>query len=676
MTISSPGIGSNLDVNAIVTQLMAIESQPLTAIDTKTQTIQSKISAMGAVKSTLSAFKDAIAGLSSTSGLQPFTSTSSDAASVNIAMSGTGAAASGYSVSVQSVAQSQKLVTAGRASSALPVGQGQITFDFGTITGGTLDANGKYSGAEFSVGATPSKTVTIDPGATSLSDIRDAINRANIGVTASIVNDGSASPYRLVLTDSTTGKTNSMRITVDGDSALGDLLAHDPSSSSPDGQALTETRTAADAQFTVDGVRMTRSTNSITDVIDGATVTLVKPTSSAPVNLTVATNADGVATSVKKFVDAYNQVAQTLKNATAYDPTTKAAATLNGDATIRVLQAQLHSLLTTPLSGTGTPIGRLFDIGVQMKADGSLSLDNTKLKNVLSANPTSVASVFAEVGTPTDDAISFVTAGTKTTAGDYAVTIGKLATQGQVVGSAAAGLTVTAGQDDTLDISLNGVTATIKLSAGTYSSSALASELQSKINAAPAFSSAGLGVTVTAAGGVLAIRSTAYGSASTVGVSTSASSSNPALFFGSAPTAAGGSDVTGTINGVAAVGSGQFLTGATGDASEGLKLRVTGGQESVSRGSVHYAQGYAFQLTRALDQILGTDGAIANATKGFNASVTQLSKDRTAISTRLTSVEARLRKQYTALDTLMGQSTSTSSYLTQQFAALANQTSS
>jgi len=212
MGISTPGIGSGLDVNGIVTKLMSIEQQPLTALNSKVASYQAQLSGYGQIKSALSQFQSAVQGLSSPSQFQSLTATLADA-TVATASASTGATPGTYALEVTSLAQAQKLVAAGQASTSATIGSGSATtlsFDFGTIAGGTL-SNGTYTGASFTSNGAGTKTVTINASNNSLSGIRDAINSANIGVSATIVNDGSASPYRLVLTDSTTGKTNSMR---------------------------------------------------------------------------------------------------------------------------------------------------------------------------------------------------------------------------------------------------------------------------------------------------------------------------------------------------------------------------------------------------------------------------------------------------------------------------------
>jgi flagellar hook-associated protein 2 len=669
MAISSPGIGSNLDVTGIVAKLMAVESQPLATINTKTAAAQAKISALGAVKSALSTFQSTIAGMANPSVLQPLTSSSSDSTVANVIL-GAGAVAANYSLTVTQLAQSQKLASAGQLSVQSKIGSGTLSFDFGTIAGGAMDANGKYGGANFTSTGAGLKDVVIDPNNTSLSGIRDAINKAGVGVTASIFNDGSSAPYRLILTDTSTGKANSMKISVSGDVALSQLLSHDPSATITS-QAMSETQTAKDALFTIDGLSLSKPTNSVNDAITGVTLNLLK-TSTTPVSLSMTSNASFISGAITKFVSAYNQVNATLKQSSVYNPTTKVAAILNGDPAIRGLQSQIRAVMTAPIKGGSNVTSLLFQVGVHMQKDGILSIDSTKLNTAIANDAASVTSLFSAVGSSTDNQVSFNSAGTNTKPGAYAINVSQLAKQAIFSSSAPSGLTVTAGSNDAMQVQLNGVTGNIQLDAGTYTAASLASAIQTKINSVPAFSAAGLSITASMTGAnndTLSLTSNNYGSSSSIGF-TSVVGGNLSYFFGDTPSAAIGSDVSGAIDGISTLGSGQFMTGAPGSNANGLKLQILGGSAG-NRGTVNYSQGYAYQLNDLLTKALATTGSIDSETSGLNSSITQLGKNRAALSTRLASIQARYQAQFTSLDLLLGKMTTTSSYLTQQLAVIA-----
>ncbi len=666
MAIAAPGIGSSLDVNSIVTQLLNIERQPITVLDQREAGIQAKITAFGTLQGALSSFQTAAQGLSDASKFLAYNASSGDSTVASVSASSIATAAS-YALDVTTLAQAQKLVTVGQASANATVGNGTLTFDFGTISGGTFDSvTGKYTGAGFASNGGATKTVTIDSTNNSLQGIRDAINSANIGVAASIVNDGNAtSPYRLVLTPTNSGAANSLKISVSGDAALSNLLAQDVS---PGGtQNLAQTITAQNATFKVDGVAITKSSNTVSDVIPGVTINLLKPASST--TLTVSRNTQTVQNSVQAFVKAYNDVNKNLTTVSAYNTATQQGAILQGDSSVRNIQNQIRNTLNSTIAGLGGNLTALNQIGVSFLKDGTLSLDSTKLQSAVDNNFTDIASLFAAVGKSSDSLVSFLGSDANTRPGSYAVSITQVATQGKSIGATdvSGGVTIS-GANNTLNVSIDGVAATLTLDSGTYTATALATQIQSKINGASALSSAGASVSVAVNGATLAINSNRYGTGSLVTVT---GGSAQASVFGTGVETSG-VDVAGTIGGVAATGVGQTLTGA-GDAS-GLRLNITGGSVG-SRGSVNFSQGYAYQLDKLVNNFVGASGVIAARTNGLNKSVTDISNQRDALNLRLTGVEARLRAQFTALDTLVSKFTATGSFLTQQLANLPGFTS-
>lgn len=664
MGITSTGIGSNLDVEGIIKQLMAVEKQPLTRLATKEASHQAKLSGFGTLKSVMAQFQSAVKGLSDPSKFQNVRTTIADTSVATV--SGTSSATPGtYALEVTKLAQAQKLVAAGQTSENAAIGKGTITIDFGTVSGGTFDGDtGKYSGATFTSNGSGAKTITIDDTNNSLVGIRDAINKANIGVTASIVNDGGASPYRLALSVGNTGKTNSLKISVsgepDGSTGLSTLLNHDPAG----GQALSETATAQNAEFEIDGIAISKASNTVTDVIAGLTLNLSKTNVDSTTNITVARDTASVASSVNAFVKAYNEISQTLKNAMAYNADTKTAAILNGEASVRGIQTQLRSVFSAPVAGGVSAFTLLSQVGVSLKKDGLLAVDDAKLQTALSANFNEFAGLFAAAGKASDSLVSYSSSTDKTQPGSYAVNITRLATQGTVSGKANAGMEIT-GDNDTVQVQLDGIPATVKLAHATYANAAaLAAELQSKINGANEFASAGSSVKVIESGGKLTITSNRYGSASNISIGGTAMET---LGFAESIVTAG-VDVAGTINGFEASGSGQSLTSSVGDSS-GISIKITGGALG-NRGTVNYSQGYAYQFDKLAETLLGSDGPIASRIDGINKSIKSLEKDEERINTRLVAVEKRYRAQFTALDTLMSKMTSTATFLTQQLANL------
>jgi len=666
MAISSPGLGSNLDVNSIVTQLLSIERRPITVLDQREAGIQAKITAFGTLQGALSSFQTAAQGLSSASKFLAYTANSGDSTIATLSASSIAAPAS-YALDVTTLAQAQKLVAVGQANANTTVGNGTLSFDFGTISGGTFSSvSGKYTGAAFASNGSGTKTVTIGSSNNSLQGIRDAINSAQIGVSATIVNDGNAAtPYRLVLTSTNSGQANSLKISVSGDAALSDLLAQDVS---PGGtQNLSQSVTAQNATFKVDGVSISKSSNTISDVISGVTINLQKPAAST--TLTVARDTQTVQNSVQAFVKAFNDVNQTLVDLSAYNTTSQQGAILQGDSSVRNIQNQIRNTLNATITGLGGNLTALNQIGVSFLKDGTLALDSSKLQSALDNNFSDIAGLFAAVGKSSDSLVGFLGSGANTHPGNYAVSISQVATQGKSVGATdvSGGVTIT-GANNTLNVNIDGVAATLTLDSGTFTASALATLIQSKINGSATLANAAVSVSVAVSGNALAITSNRYGSASQVTITGGTAQST---VFGTG-TDTSGVDVAGSIGGVLAIGSGQTLTG-NGDAN-GLRLNITGGSVG-SRGSVNFSQGYAYQLDKLVNNFVGTGSVISARTDGLAKSVTVIGTQRDALNLRINNLEIRLRSQFTALDTLISKFAATGSFLTQQLANLPGFTS-
>ncbi|MBU9576899.1 flagellar filament capping protein FliD [Ralstonia mannitolilytica] len=664
--ISIPGIGTSIDVNTLVTSLMKVESQPLTLLQNQQTSYQTQLSAVGNLKSSLATFQTAMAGLSSVSNFSAMKASGYDASILSASLTGSAPAGS-YAVNVTQLAQSQVLAAQGQASATAAIGSGSsttISFSFGSVSGGTF-ANGKYSGATFTQnGNLPGGSITIDSSNNTLSGIRDAINSANLGVSASIVNDGSGNPYRLVLTSTAGGSNSEMKVSVSGDATLQSLLSQDPSGT----QNMTEVTTGQNALATINGITVQSPTNTLSNVVDGTSFTLSKTGSTT---VTVANDPTATTNAVVNFVKGYNALRVSLNSLTNIDTANSANnGPLAGDVSTKALINQITDVLGQAI-GNGA-YQSLGSIGVTMGSDGTLSIDNTKLANAIAASPSQVAGLFAGAGTSTDAQLSVPKFADSTKSGTYAVTVSQLATQGSLKGSAAANTTITAGVNDSLSVTVSGIATNITVPAGSYTASSLAAQIQSQINGSAALQNAKINVSVSAdASGVLTFTNSQYGSNSSISISGNGASS----LVGGSPTAVTGQDVQGTINGVAAVGSGQNLYGATGTAVDGLTVQVTGGALG-SRGSVTVQRGYAAQLNTVATNLLSTTGLVQNETDAINSSLSSIAGRITAMQRQLDAKQALYYSQFNALSALVASMTNTSNYLTTQLAALQKQTSS
>ncbi len=663
-TISSLGVGSGLDIASIVEQLVAAESVPKeNLLNAREAELQAELSAVGTFKAALSSFQGTFSSLSTATAFRQATAASSDSSVFTASASGEAIPGS-YSIEVTDLAQAHKLASKAFTNTTDTVGTGDLTFRFGTYDS---DLNTFTANPERTI-----ESITIDGTNNSLEGIRDAINAADIGVSASIVNDGSG--YRLMFKSDSTGADNSIEITVndtgDGDhlndSGLSQL-AFDPTAAGVGtGKNLTQTSAAQDASFSIDGLPMTRSTNDVTGAIEGVNLTLKGETSGTPALLTVSAITSTASNNVQAFVNAYNELETSLDQLTGYNATTDQAGALLGDSLVNGALNGIRNLITGSITGLSGQYTSLAQLGISFQADGSLELDASTLNQALEDDPDAVARVFAAVGTPTDSLVDYVSSTSDTLVGDYAVNITQLATQGSFTGVAAGGFPLTVdATNDTFEIKVDGVqSGVISLTQATYATGAeLATQLQSRINADSELKAQGVTVTVQFDTDHFVITSDSYGSTSKVEF-TAVEGGGLGL---SVATGTDGVDVAGTIGGVAALGSGQQLTG-TGDA-DGLKLEITGGALG-SRGTVSFTRGMADLLDTFMETYLGDDNIIDSRTDGINTRIDSVEDDREDLALRIQQLEARYIAQFTALDLLLNQLQATSSYLTQQLANL------
>lgn len=661
MAIQSQGIGSNLDVNSIVTQLMTVERRPLSLLAIEAQGYRGRISAWGSLKSALATFQTAVKSLDSAAKFQARTTSVGDT-SLLAATAGAAASPGVHGIEVSLLAQQQKLASAAYAAPLDPVGTGTLTIQYGTHDTGanTFTLNPAKAAQSIAIGA----------GQDSLAAVRDAVNQAGLGISASIVNDGSGS--RLVLSSKDSGAANGLRITVsdddgnDTDQSGLSRLAYDPTLAAGSGRNLTQTVAAQNASLTIDGISVSKTSNTFDDALPGVTLTLLKAAPGAPTNLNVSRDGAKTKEAVEGFVSAYNDLARTISDLTRYDPATKQAGALQGNGAAQAIQSRLRGTLSGSIPSAGA-FNTLPQVGVSFQKDGTLALDATKLQAAIEAHGDDIAQLFARAGRASDSRILYLGAGSGTQAGDFAVNVTQVAMRGTLTGDTAAGLTITAGVDDQLSLFVDGVAATVTLGAGTYASAAaLAAEVQSRLNGAEGLVQAGVGVQVTQSAGVLQVTSSRYGSASAVSAPTGSAATG---LFGLVPGAIAGVDAAGTINGAQATGSGQTLTGAAGDPSEGLRLAAAVPAPG-AYGMVRYSVGFATQLATLAEGYLANGSGIGERIEGLNASLNANARRQDAFNARLVDIEARMRAQYTALDLMMSRMSRTSTYLTQQLANL------
>ena len=377
-SISSPGIGSGLDVTSIVSKLMEVEKRPLSLLQTKASTLQSKVSAYGQVKSALAGLYDAAKALTDTDTWKSKTITSSNANALTATVGST-ALAGNFAVQVNALAKAQTL-NSGVVPTGSAIGEaGKLRFETGTWS---------TDGTTFTGAGSP---VTIDIAATdTLADIAGKVNSQASGLTAVVVKGTSGD--QLLFRGTTTGAASGFSVSAldaAGDDTLtaGSALLkldYDQVGKANGTSGMTQTAAAANASLSIDGIAVSSATNTVTSAVEGITLNLVTEGASSLVS--VVTDTQSMKTKIEGFRDAYNKLNNLLAGLTKYDQASKSAQPLQGDGTAVGLQSALRGMIGTPGPASGS-LNYLTDMGLQLQRDGTLSLDNTKLTSALSDLP-------------------------------------------------------------------------------------------------------------------------------------------------------------------------------------------------------------------------------------------------------------------------------------------------
>jgi len=672
VSISSAGIGSGIDVNGLVTSVIDAERAPASnRLDFKEATYQAQLTAYGSLKGALSTFQSTLTTLSFSSA---FKSTSADTNNLDVLTAdvSNNAADSSYSIKVNELAQAHSLVTTGFTNLTDVVGTGTITFKLGAsdYIAPDPDADPPVVEAYNSFTLNPDKpaeSLIIDESNNTLQGIRDAVNGADMGVSASIIYDGS--DYRLTFTSNETGRENSMEVSVidtgDGDTHT-DTNGLSRLAFNSGATNLGQTLDARDASLTINGLAVTSGSNVVSEAITGVTLNLKEAqlVGDSAVTLDVKRNDDVVSNSVHSFVSEYNSFIDTVNTLSSFNADTNQAGILIGDSVLRGVTGQLRRELNDTIAGLAGAYQSLVDIGVSTDRDGKLSIDNDRLVEAIKADPEAVASLFTVDGKNVNEEALFIGSTDATTPGNYAINITQAATQGAFTGSAFgySGSIVVDGSNDSLAFTVDGISSgSITLTNDTYTGATLAAELQARINGVKALKDEGVSVNVTFddINEVFSISSTRYGEASTVNID-SVEGSGYGLTAGSGVV---GVNVAGTIGGQQATGSGRELTGS--GSAAGLKVEIQGSNTG-DYGSIDFSRGLADKLSTMIDSMLASDASLGARIDGLEGRIEGVDADRARLDSRMLVLESRMRTQFIAMDLLVGQLQSTGSYLTQQ----------
>jgi len=359
-----------LNVQSIVSQLMTIEQQPMTASQARSSKYNTQLSAMGKISSALSNLQTIAGKLATGSFLQQFkvASTDTTVATANTS-SGSGTAGS-YTLNVTQLAQAHQLVFDQAGGAVITDPKAALTDVPSSIS---LNVGGTITKIDLS---------QADGSSVSLQTIADRINQSSAAVTASVVQN--KGQYKLVLASSSAGEDNAFSI-VDGVTDSGETSGASLAGLTQSTTAVSESANASDASLTVNGVNVTSGSNHVSGVIAGVTVDLTKVGTST---ITMSSDSSAISTSLQGFVDAYNQVRSAVESARA--------GSMQGNASLLTIEQKMQEVLSTPVAGAdpGNSYAYLSQVGIAVQKDGSLKLDQTAFNKALDAQPTAVAALF------------------------------------------------------------------------------------------------------------------------------------------------------------------------------------------------------------------------------------------------------------------------------------------
>ncbi|HSV74260.1 MAG TPA: flagellar filament capping protein FliD [Chthonomonadales bacterium] len=718
--IGFSGIGTGLDTESIIQQLLRVQQRPITILQNRKAEIEQQQAAIAQLSVLAVGLQSSAGALAASAGFAGVTASSSNKDAVDVT-AGPGAQAGAHTVEVLALARRQRIAGAAFTSQTDPIGLGApaqivvngktIAFEAGeslqslaakinlakagvsasivsettgsfrlvlssTDTGienvmrlsdvgsGTVLATtlGLVSGSMtsetselFTDSATSVATllgqsipsqgtftinghaVAVDFGADSLSAIAIKINAvAGIGVTASVE----------TVKDPATGVDRS-RLRIAGAAAAtvsdpGNLLAN---LGIVRNTAANQVEAAADASFRLNGLTVTRASNTVTDALAGVTIALKDATGNRSSDVTIAADLQGIRGSIQSMVDSFNQLVQKAADLMAFDPQTYRAAPLFGDSNAQNLVDSLTDIMTTRVDGLSGPYSALGGLGITLDQTGRLVVRESELTHALETDLASVARLFQAVGMATNTQVAYVSSTQATRPSPpsgYAIEITRAAERASVLGGTPASgapsetLTFTGGEFGTLG-------RIVTIAAG----STLA-DVVAMINADTFTSPL---ITASQEGGLLRLLSTRYGSAVTFTVRSSQALATSASGIGSTPLTGAGTDVAGTIGGEAATGTGQFLTGDTANTrTAGLQLRIDATAPG-SLGLLHFTKGIGAlvsQFAKGATDVIG--GSLTTHTTELTEQTRQIDDQIARFRETLASEEERLRRQFTAME--------------------------
>jgi flagellar hook-associated protein 2 len=676
--VSALGSGSGINSSALVDQLVEINKLPETNRLTKKETLlQAQISDFGLLRSAFTKLESAASLLGNADTFNAKSASIPTTTLLGITKLDAKASIGEFSLNVDQLAQAQSVTSANFASQTAPIGKGTLAIRLGSWTNVLPLASPPVADVFTVDGAKTGATITIDDSNNSLVGLRDAINSSNIGVKASIV--GQTGAYKLLVTGPS-GESNEIEITAtEAPSALG-LASFNFNNGAKN---LTQQQEGRDAILRVNGLSVTRSTNHITDVVEGLEFDLFNKSTTETVNIGITADKTLAEKAIRDFVATYNTFLTDTKKLIGFDSEKNEYGSLRQDPMAKNLVQQVRSQLNANVVGVDGSFNSFASLGIRtnLGTDGTLTIDDstssTSFRSAMDKNFEAIRDLFVPKTSSSNAQISLTKYSDKSTAGTYAVSITNQPTKGGILGGAisgAAGNVIAVDASDpaksySFTAKVDGInTASIVLPAKNYTSGAdLAADLQSLINldANLTAAKATVAVVFNTTTGKLEFTSAAYGSSSKVDIT--AASGDMADIGVTIATGNSGNDVAGSVDGVAAFGFGNVLLPALGSKAEGLSMQVTPG---ATTGNITFSRGFSGSFKVLIDNFLKSNGLIKNRETNINKDVAKVKTDMTAVDRRSQAYRARLQAQFGAMESIVRSLKSTGTFLTGAFKAL------
>jgi flagellar hook-associated protein 2 len=661
--VSALGSGSGIDSNKLADQLTEastmVQSQRL---DAKKTLLETQISDYGLLRSSLAKLETAAAALGSADTFNAKALSVPDTKLLGITKLDSKAVAGSYQLKVSQTAQAQSLSSGSFSSTDSPVGKGSLVIRLGDWSA---------DGSAFAVDSSKTGgTITIDDTNNSLTGLRDAINKENIGVTASIVSDGGG--YKLLLTASTGAKNEIEIVATEGSGSPG-LAAfnfNEVSNVNPDPLTrLTQQQEGRDALISINGLQVRRESNHVTDVIDGLEFDLFSSSADETISLTISGDKSIAEQTIRDFVAAYNTFKDEVDLLVGFNAELEADGSLTRDPLAKNLIQSIRATLSNSVEGMTGGFSTLASIGIRTQLDGSLEIIedaeevNTNFRAAIDNNFEAVRDLFVPKASSSASDIEVTKFSARSQPGSYEVVITQDPEKGELeAGVLSAGFPLDTGSGNySFTVKLDGATtSSISLPANKQyvSATEIAADLQSLINLDSNVKTAKASVGVAFDGTKFVFTSAAYGAASNVEF-TAVGANMAGLGIGVAIGTAG-KDVAGTVDGVEAFGSGNVLLPAIGSKAEGLSMLVEPG---ASTATLNFTRGFAGSMSSLVNEFLKTSGLISAREATITKDIERVENEETALTRRSEAYRARLMAQFQAMETIVRSLNTTGGFL-------------